>query len=62
MQTKIVLPQRKVGDLVNLEVDVLAKYAQSSMQQLTARIEQLEVSLTLTLMIEQLEVSLTLTL
>merc|ERR1712195_409485 len=41
-QTKIVLPQRKVGDLVNLEVDVLAKYAQSSMQQLTARIEQLE--------------------
>ena len=40
------LPQRKVGDLVNLEVDVLAKYAQSSMQQLTARIEQLEVSAT----------------
>merc|ERR1711865_1147851 len=41
-QTKIVLPQRKVGDLVNLEVDVLAKYSDSSVQQLTARIEHLE--------------------
>merc|ERR1719213_1419292 len=41
-QTCIVLPTRSVGDRVNLEVDVLAKYLESALDGASDRIAQLE--------------------
>ena len=47
-QKCIVLPQRAIGDEVNLEVDVIAKYARRSVgdfDALTKRVEELEARL-----------------
>jgi riboflavin synthase len=41
-QKKIVIPQKAVGDKVNLEVDVLGKYSESALSALIPRIEALE--------------------
>ena len=41
-QKKIILPDKLVGDLVNLEVDVLGKYSESALAAIMPRIEQLE--------------------
>lgn len=41
-QSKVVLPHRDCGELVNLEVDVLAKYAEASVGDLRARVAKLE--------------------
>lgn len=41
-QKKIVLPMKEEGELVNLEVDVLGKYAESALNTLLPRIESLE--------------------
>jgi len=41
-QTKIVLPHRAVGDRVNLEVDVLGKYAEAGLTELRQRVADLE--------------------
>ena len=47
-QKCVVLPQRAIGDEVNLEVDVIAKYARRSVgdfDALTKRVEELEARL-----------------
>ena len=48
-QKKIIIPAKDPGDLVNLEVDVLGKYAASSvlprLQELEQRVEELEAQL-----------------
>jgi riboflavin synthase len=41
-QNHIILPLKKVGDHVNLEADVLGKYASRSMAGVLARVEALE--------------------
>ncbi|KAL7577578.1 hypothetical protein ACA910_015106 [Epithemia clementina (nom. ined.)] len=41
-QKKIVVTAKEVGDLVNLEVDVLGKYSQAAMATLIPRLEALE--------------------
>jgi riboflavin synthase len=42
-QSKVVIPQKPVGDLVNLEVDVLGKYSEAALNlQVLPRIEALE--------------------
>jgi len=41
-QKKIVIPQKAVGEPVNLEVDVLGKYAESALANVLPRIEFLE--------------------
>jgi len=41
-QKKIIIPQKNVGDTVNLEVDVMAKYAQSAIASVQTRIQDLE--------------------
>jgi len=41
-QSKIILPSKQVGDAVNLEVDVTAKYVERSMGAMLERIEALE--------------------
>jgi len=41
-QQCIILPKKQVGDTVNLEVDVTAKYVERSMSSMTQRIEDLE--------------------
>jgi len=44
-QQKIIIPQKKVGDAVNLEVDVISKYVEKSMASVLARLEALEAKL-----------------
>lgn len=41
-QKKIVIPQKSVGEKVNLEVDVLGKYSETAMSSLLPRLEALE--------------------
>ena len=41
-QKKIIIPSKDVGDKVNLEVDVLGKYAESALASFLPRIEALE--------------------
>lgn len=41
-QTKIILPEKQVGDEVNIEVDVLGKYAESAVVGMLPRMEALE--------------------
>mmetsp|Transcript_3088 Transcript_3088/g.9431 ORF Transcript_3088/g.9431 Transcript_3088/m.9431 type:complete len:259 (-) Transcript_3088:1652-2428(-) len=41
-QSCIVLPSKHVGDSVNVEVDVMSKYAQSALSQVAARLQSLE--------------------
>jgi riboflavin synthase len=41
-QTKITLPEKQVGDEVNIEVDVLGKYAESAVAGILPRMEALE--------------------
>ena len=44
-QKHIIVPQKEVGDLVNLEADVLGKYIERSMSTLLERVETLEAKL-----------------
>jgi riboflavin synthase len=48
-QTSVILPLKKVGDLVNLEADVLGKYAARSVAAVLERVEALEKQTTLAL-------------
>ncbi len=41
-QKKIIVPTKKLGDLVNLEVDVLGKYSENALAALLPRLEALE--------------------
>lgn len=41
-QNHIILPLKKIGDAVNLEADVLGKYASRSMAGVLARVDALE--------------------
>ncbi len=41
-QKKIVIPQKSIGEKVNLEVDVLGKYSENAMASLLPRLEALE--------------------
>lgn len=41
-QKKIILPAKAIGDLVNIEVDVLGKYSENAMAALLPRLEALE--------------------
>lgn len=41
-QKKIIIPQKKVGGLLNIEVDVLGKYSESALAAIIPRIEELE--------------------
>jgi riboflavin synthase len=41
-QKHIVLPDKPVGDKVNLEVDVIGKYVERSLAGLSERVEALE--------------------
>ena len=41
-QQHIVVPKKAVGDKVNIEVDVTAKYVEKSMAALVGRVEELE--------------------
>ena len=41
-QEKVVIAKKAVGDFVNLEVDVISKYVEQSLQAVLARVEALE--------------------
>jgi riboflavin synthase len=41
-QKKIIIPQKQIGDKVNLEVDVLGKYSETALAALMPRLEALE--------------------
>ena len=41
-QAKVIIPKKSVGDVVNLEVDVIAKYVEQSLASVVARVEALE--------------------
>jgi riboflavin synthase alpha subunit len=41
-QKKIIIPQKSIGEKVNLEVDVLGKYSETAMASLLPRLEALE--------------------
>jgi riboflavin synthase len=41
-QKKIIIPSKKVGGLLNIEVDVLGKYSESALAAIMPRIEELE--------------------
>jgi riboflavin synthase len=41
-QQKIIIPAKKVGDTVNIEVDVLGKYSENTLAALLPRLEALE--------------------
>lgn len=41
-QQKVIIPKKAVGDAVNLEVDVIAKYVEQSLAAVVARVEALE--------------------
>lgn len=51
-QKKIVIPSKSIGDRVNIEVDVLGKYAQSTLSAFLPRIQELEAK------VEELEAKL----
>ena len=44
-QQKVIIPLKKVGDAVNLEVDVISKYVENSLAAVVARVEALEAKL-----------------
>ena len=44
-QQKVIIPTKSVGDNVNLEVDVIAKYVEQSLAAVVARVEALEQTL-----------------
>jgi len=44
-QQKVVIPKKAVGDAVNIEVDVLAKYVEQGLKAVTARLDALEAKL-----------------
>ena len=44
-QQKVIIPKKKVGDQVNLEVDVISKYVEQSLAAVVARVEALEARL-----------------
>ena len=44
-QQKVIIPKKAVGDAVNLEVDVLAKYVEQGLKAVTARLDALEAKL-----------------
>jgi len=44
-QSKVVIPKKAVGDAVNIEVDVLAKYVEQGLKAVTARLDALEAKL-----------------
>jgi riboflavin synthase len=54
-QSKIIVPRKQVGDLVNIEVDVLGKYSETALASLLPRLEALEAK------VESLEKQLALT-
>lgn len=41
-QKKIIIPQKDIGGLLNIEVDVLGKYSESALANIMPRVEQLE--------------------
>ena len=41
-QEKVIIPKKAVGDFVNLEVDVISKYVEQSLQAVLARVDALE--------------------
>lgn len=41
-QTKIIIPHKEVGELVNLEIDVLGKYVARSVAQVVERVDAME--------------------
>ena len=41
-QKKIIIPQKSIGEKVNLEVDVLGKYSETALSSLLPRLEALE--------------------
>ena len=41
-QEKVVIAKKAVGDFVNLEVDVISKYVEQSLQAVLARVDALE--------------------
>ena len=41
-QKKIIIPEKNLGDLVNIEVDVLGKYSESALANIMPRVEELE--------------------
>ena len=45
-QQKVIIPKKKVGEKVNLEVDVISKYVEQSLAAVVARVEALEKSAT----------------
>ena len=46
-QKHVIIPMKQVGDLVNLEVDVLGKYSESAIATLIPRLEAMEDKITL---------------
>ena len=44
-QQKVIIPKKKAGMTVNLEVDVIAKYVEQSLASVVARVEALEARL-----------------
>jgi riboflavin synthase len=45
-QKKIIIPEKNVGDLLNIEVDVLGKYSESALANITPRVSDLETTVT----------------
>ena len=41
-QKKIIVPAKQIGDVVNIEVDVLGKYSETALAALLPRLEALE--------------------
>jgi riboflavin synthase len=41
-QQKIIIPSKEIGGLLNIEVDVLGKYSESTLAAIMPRIEELE--------------------
>mmetsp|Transcript_18154 Transcript_18154/g.35658 ORF Transcript_18154/g.35658 Transcript_18154/m.35658 type:complete len:240 (+) Transcript_18154:162-881(+) len=56
-QTAVIIPKKEVGDLVNLELDVMGKFVQQSMKTLTDRVAALESKVTdqLSLIMQRLD-------
>jgi len=44
-QLHVIIPQKDIGDLVNLEVDVMGKFVQQSMKSLAERVNKIEYSM-----------------
>ena len=41
-QKKIIIPKKQIGELLNIEVDVLGKYSESVLSSITPRLAELE--------------------